>query len=58
MKAQKRYCLHYKLRSKGNKVIARDREVIKRANEVTPIETKWLKELISIGYCVRNDMFY
>lgn len=43
MKPQKRYYLHYKLRQKGNKVIARECEVVKRANEVTLIEEKWLK---------------
>lgn len=58
MKAQKRYRLHYKLRQRGNKVIARHREVVKRANEVSRIEEKWLKELIATGYGVRNDMFY
>lgn len=58
MKPQKRYYLHYKLRQKGNKVIARECEVVKRANEVTLIEEKWLKELIAAGYGVRNDMFY
>lgn len=58
MKPQKRYRLHYKLRKKDNRVIAREREVVKRANEVSPIEDKWLKELIAAGYGVRNDMFY
>ncbi len=51
------YKLHYNLRKKGNTLSTRERWVVKRAVEVSPIEQRWLTELIGRGYCVSDDMF-
>lgn len=54
---RRKYRLHYNLRRKGNTVVARESWVTKRANEVSEIEKKWLKELIAFGYCVSDGLF-
>lgn len=54
---RRKYKLHYNLRKKGNEVVARERWVMKRAKEVSPIEKKWLTELVSFGYCVSDGLF-
>ena len=54
---RQRYNTHYKLRKYGNTVLARKREVIKRADEVSPLEQKWLDLLVGALYGVRNQMF-
>lgn len=54
---RRRYKLHYNLRRKGNEVQARTKMVTKRAGEVTAIELKWLRELVSYGYCVGDGLF-
>jgi len=51
------YRLHYQLHKRGNKVNARQRFVTKRAKEVSPIEQKYIAELIAMQYCVCDDMF-
>jgi len=57
-KQQRRlYRLHYQLRKRGNKVNARQRFVTKRAKELSPIEQKYITELIAMQYCVCDDMF-
>ena len=52
------YKLHYKLRKRGNEIITRERLVTKRAKEVSPIEKKWLSELIKAGYAICDYLFY
>lgn len=54
---QKMYRLHYKLRKRNNTVLSRQRTVIKREITVTPIEQKWLTQLIDFGYCDQNPMY-
>ena len=57
-KQQRRlYRLHYQLRKRGNKVNARQRFVTKRTKELSPIEQKYITELIAMQYCVCDDMF-
>ena len=51
------YKLHYALKKKGNTVAARKRTITKRAQIVTDIERKWLRELIEFGYCVCDGLF-
>lgn len=57
MKKSRVYKLHYNLRRKGNKVVTSQRWCEKRAKEVSPIEKKWLAELVGFGYCVSNGLF-
>jgi hypothetical protein len=54
---RRRYRLHYNLRRKGNTVIARERTVIKRAKQVSDTEFKWLKELLTFGYGIMDNIF-
>lgn len=56
-KQRRKYKLHYNLRRKGNDVVAREKFVTKRAKEVSPIENKWLTELVGFGYCVCDGLF-
>lgn len=56
-KQQRKYKLHYNLRRKGNTVVAREKLVTKRAKEVSPIEQRWLAELVGFGYCVGDGLF-
>lgn len=56
-KQRRKYKLHYNLRRKGNEVVTREKMVTKRAKEVSPIEKKWLSELIDFGYCVCDGLF-
>ena len=52
------YKLHYNLRKRGNTIITRERLVGKRAKEVSPIEKKWLSELLKAGYGIYDYLFY
>ncbi len=54
---RRKYRLHYNLKKKGNRVVAREKLVTKRAKEVTPVEQRWLMELVGYGYCVGDDLF-
>jgi hypothetical protein len=51
------YKIHYNPRKRGNKVIARQKFVTKRAIEVSEIEQTWLAELIQAGYGVCDSLF-
>ena len=51
------YKLHYNLKKKGNTVVAREKMVTKRAQIVSNIEQKWLRELIDFGYGVCDGLF-
>jgi len=54
---RRRYRLHYNLRRKGNTVIARERTVFKRANQLSDIESGWIGELLSLGYGISAEIF-
>jgi hypothetical protein len=58
-KQQKRrmYKLHYTLKKRGHRVIARSRLVIKKERTLSEIEQKWISELIKFGYGVCDDLF-
>jgi hypothetical protein len=51
------YRLHCQLKKRDNVVDGRTRMIIKRAKQVTPIEQKYMAELISLSYCVFDDLF-
>ncbi len=57
MKKSRVYKLHYNLRRKGNVVATSQKWVTKRAKQVSPIEKKWLTELVNFGYCVSDGLF-
>ena len=51
------YKIHYNLRKRGNKIITRQKYVTKRATELTPIEQKWISELVQAGYAICDNLF-
>jgi hypothetical protein len=51
------YKIHHNLRKRGHKVIARKRFVQKKTIEVSPIENKWIAELLQAGYAVCDSLF-
>jgi hypothetical protein len=54
---QRAYQLHYRLRKRGHKVLAKQRTIIKKSIDVSKIENKWLNELTAMCYAVCNPMF-
>lgn len=54
---RRKYKLHYNLRKRGNEVVTKEMPVTKRAKEVSPIEQRWLNELVGYGYCVGDGLF-
>ena len=52
-----RYRLHYMLRKRGNRIMARKRVIVKRALNLEPIEIKWISQLKTCGYSVSNPLF-
>lgn len=56
-KQRRLYKLLYNLKKKGNEVVSREKSVTKRAKIVSEIETKWLGELVALGYAVGDGLF-
>ncbi len=57
-KQQRRiYHLQYQLKRRRNTVRRKEKMVVKRAIDITPIETAWLAELVNVGYGVCDDLF-